>query len=155
MEQVIETFYKAFQKLDHETMNSCYHDDIVFHDPGFGHLHGDDAKGMWTMLCKRAKDFKLEFSDIKVDGNRGSAHWEAWYTFSQTGRSVHNIIDAEFEFKDGKIIKHNDHFNLKRWAGQALGWKGKLLGGTTFFQNKLQAQTNGLLKKFMAQEVQH
>lgn len=148
MEDLIKTFYTAFQQQDHEAMNACYHDDIVFHDPGFGELHGEDAKAMWTMLCKKAQDFSLEFSDVKVNGDKGSAHWEAKYTFSQTGRSVHNIIDAQFEFKDGKIIKHNDHFNLHRWAGQALGFKGKLLGGTKFFQKKLQAQTNGMLRKF-------
>ncbi len=148
MENLINTFYTAFQKQDHETMNSCYHDDIIFQDPAFGELHGDDAKAMWTMLCQRAKDFSLEFSDIKVNGDKGSAHWEARYTFSQTGRTVHNIIDAEFEFKDGKIIKHTDHFDLHRWAGQALGLKGKLLGGTKFFKRKLQAQVKGTLKKF-------
>lgn len=148
MKDLITTFYTAFQQQDHQTMNSCYHDDIVFHDPGFGELHGDDAKAMWTMLCERAKDFKLEFSDIKADENTGSAHWEAKYTFSQTGRSVHNIIDAKFQFKDGKIIKHTDHFDLHRWAGQALGLKGKLLGGTGFFKKKLQAQTKGLLRKY-------
>jgi len=152
MEDLINTFYTAFQKQDAKAMNACYHDDIVFHDPGFGELRGAEAKAMWTMLCQRAKDFSLEFSNVKANENKGSAHWEAKYTFSQTGRSVHNIIDAEFEFQDGKIIKHTDHFNLHRWAGQALGLKGKLLGGTGFFKKKLQAQTKGMLRKFMSSQ---
>ncbi|KAA1247763.1 nuclear transport factor 2 family protein [Aquimarina sp. RZ0] len=129
-------------------MISCYHDDILFEDPAFGILKGDRAKKMWKMLCKNAKDFKVEFSNIKANDQSGSAHWEAWYIFSQTRRSVHNRIDAQFEFKDGKIIKHTDHFNLHRWASQAIGFKGKLLGGTNFFKKKLQQQTNKLLDKF-------
>lgn len=147
---IIEEFYTAFNELDAERMVACYHDDIVFHDPGFGKLKGERAKAMWRMLCKSAKDFSLEFSDVKLSGDKGSAHWEPTYTFSQTGKRVHNIIDATFELKDGKIIKHTDVFDIHRWASQAMGWKGKLLGGTGFFQKKLHQQTAKMLDKFMA-----
>lgn len=146
--ELITTFYTGFSNQDAASMNACYHDSIVFEDPAFGQLKGQDAKDMWSMLCESAQDLKVEFSQIKADGNKGSAHWEAWYTFSQTGRKVHNIIDAEFEFKDGKIIKHTDTFNLHKWAGQALGFKGKLLGGTKFFKKKLNESTNKLLVKY-------
>ncbi len=149
MKTLIETFYTAFQNCDADTMVSCYHDDVVFEDPAFGKLKGDRAKNMWRMLCKNAKDLKIEFSEIEANTTTGKAHWEAWYSFSQTGRNVHNKIDAQFEFKDGKIIKHIDHFNLHKWASQALGWKGKILGGTSFFRKKLNQQTNTLLNKFI------
>ncbi|KZS41367.1 limonene-1,2-epoxide hydrolase [Aquimarina aggregata] len=150
MKELIKTFYTGLSELDADKMISCYHEDVIFEDPGFGQLKGDRAKAMWRMLCKNARNFKVEFSKIESDDQHGSAHWEAWYTFSKTGRPVHNIIDAKFEFKDGKIIKHTDHFNLHRWASQAIGWKGKLLGGTKFFKKKLTLQTNTLLDKFMA-----
>lgn len=149
MKELITTFYTGLSELNAEKMIACYHDDILFEDPGFGKLKGERAKNMWRMLCKNAQNFRIEFSEINVDDHTGSAHWEAWYSFSQTGRSVHNIIDAQFEFKEGKIIKHTDHFNLHRWASQALGWKGKLLGGTGFFKKKLHQKTNRLLDKFM------
>jgi len=148
MEALIKTFYTGFSELDAEKMISCYHKDIVFEDPAFGKLEGANAGKMWKMLCKNAKNFKIEFSQINATDQNGSAHWEAWYTFSKTGRNVHNSIDAQFEFKDGKIIRHIDHFDLHRWASQAIGWKGKLLGGTNFFKKKLQQQTNRLLDKF-------
>ncbi|WP_298314647.1 nuclear transport factor 2 family protein [uncultured Aquimarina sp.] len=150
MKELIETFYTGLGEQNAEKMISCYHEDVVFEDPAFGKLNSDRAKKMWKMLCKNGKDMKIEFSKTEANDQKGSAHWEAWYTFSQTGRSVHNSIDAEFEFKDGKIIKHTDHFNLHRWASQAIGWKGKLLGGTNFFKKKLQQQTNRLLDKFQA-----
>ncbi|WP_439151156.1 nuclear transport factor 2 family protein [Winogradskyella sp.] len=60
------------------------------------------------------KDFKVVYSNIKTNGNNASAHWEAFFTFSKTGRKVHNKIDASFEFKDGLIIKHTDGFNLHK-----------------------------------------
>ncbi|MEP6926285.1 MAG: nuclear transport factor 2 family protein [Ginsengibacter sp.] len=148
MKSLIETFYAAFQKRDAETMISCYHDNIVFQDPAFGELKNEDAKAMWRMLCKNATDLKIEFSDINASLKKGSAHWEAWYSFSKTGRRVHNIVEAEFEFRDSKIIKHTDTFNLHKWASQAMGWKGKLIGGTGFFKNKMHQQTNKMLQDF-------
>jgi hypothetical protein len=103
------------------------------------------------MLCEsqKGKDFKVIYSDIKTNTNKGSAHWEAFYRYSKTGRRVHNKIDATFEFKDGLIIKHTDRFNLHKWAKQAMGFKGLLLGGTGFFKKKLNTQTNYLLNKYI------
>ncbi|MEM1137202.1 MAG: nuclear transport factor 2 family protein [Bacteroidota bacterium] len=148
MQALIEHFYTSFQMKDAKGMNSCYHEEIEFTDPAFGTLKGEDVKSMWEMLCKNAVDFKLEFSDVKANKNIGRAHWEAWYTFSKTGRAVHNIIDAQFEWKDGKIVKHYDAFNLHRWAKQALGFKGWLLGGTVFFKKKIQQQTRKSLDSY-------
>ena len=150
MEDVIQIFYTAFAELDSEKMATCYHKDIVFEDPAFGQLKGIHAGNMWRMLCEsqKGKEFIVTSSSITADNSKGSAHWEAKYNFSKTGRKVHNKIDAEFEFKDGLIIKHTDLFNLHNWAKQALGFKGLLLGGTSFFKKKLNAQTKSLLEKF-------
>ena len=41
----------------------------------------------------------------RVDDRGGSAHWEAWYTFSATGRKVHNVVEANFEFADGRVLR--------------------------------------------------
>ena len=129
-------------------MISCYHDNIIFQDPVFGDLNGENARAMWRMLCQNAIDLRIEFSDINASLKKGSVHWEAWYSFSKTGRKVHNVVEAEFQFKDSKIIKHTDTFNLHNWASQAMGWKGKLLGGTAFFKNKMHQQTNKMLVDF-------
>jgi ketosteroid isomerase-like protein len=58
-EDVINTFYIAFSKLDAATMNSCYSNDIVFSDPAFGLLKGDEVRGMWQMLCTNAKYYSF------------------------------------------------------------------------------------------------
>ena len=150
MKSIIENFYRAFDNLDAESMIDCYHKDIKFEDPAFGVLNGEKAKNMWRMLChsQKGKDFKVKASNIAYNNMKGTADWEAYYTFSKTGRKVHNVINAEFEFKDGKIINHFDQFDLYKWSKQALGFKGLLLGWTTFFKKKLNAQTNKLLSEF-------
>lgn len=155
MENIIKIFYTALNNCDGPTMASCYHDDIVFEDPAFGVLKGERAKAMWLMLCESQNEtsFNVEFSNVNANDNSGSAHWEAHYTFSKTGRKVHNKIDAKFEFKDGLIIRHTDEFDLHKWAKQALGIKGIFFGGMRFFKNKLQSQTNYMLDNYIKKAV--
>ncbi len=108
--QLIEKFYAAFSKRDAETMVSCYHPSIHFSDSVFHDLRGPRAGAMWKMLCERATTLTIESSGIAADDKIGRAHWEARYDFTATGRKVHNVIDARFEFADGKIIRHADTF---------------------------------------------
>lgn len=155
MEDTIKEFYEAFHKLESEKMVKYYHADIIFEDPAFGILKGERAKNMWRMLCHSQKDkgFKISFHNISSKNNKGFAKWEAFYNFSLTGRKVHNKINAEFEFKDGLIIKHTDSFNMHDWAKQAMGFKGFLLGKTSFFKSKLQKKTNYLLDSFIKENI--
>jgi hypothetical protein len=82
----------------------------------------------------------------------GSAHWEARYLFSATGRKVHNIIDARFELRDGKIVRHADSFDLWRWSGMALGAKGKLLGWAPPIKNAIHRTAIRGLEAFEAKQ---
>lgn len=148
-ENLIETFYTSFQKLDAEAMSRCYHPEIRFSDPVFPDLAGAEVTGMWKMLCSQAKNFELTFSDIQANDQTGKAHWEAQYDFSATGRRVHNKIDAEFEFRDGKIIRHTDAFNFWKWSRMALGPIGFLLGWTPLVRKKVQRQARERLSKSM------
>jgi ketosteroid isomerase-like protein len=130
-------------------MAACYHPDVRFTDEVFIDLDGPHTAGMWRMLCERATDLKIETRDIEADDSTGSAHWEAWYTFTATGRPVHNKIDARFEFRDGKIVSHRDSFGFWRWASQALGAPGWLLGWTGFIRNRVRSQAARNLDKFL------
>jgi ketosteroid isomerase-like protein len=149
-QQVIERFYSAFQKLDYRTMNDCYSDDIVFNDPVFGLLMGNEAKVMWEMLCKNARDFSLTFSNIQLlDDEYATCNWVATYTFSKTGNKVVNKIKAFMKLQNGKIIEHSDAFRLSDWIGQALGWKGKLFGWMGWMKRKVQRSARKNLVSFI------
>ena len=145
--QLIEKFYSSFAAGDAEGMVSCYTDDIVFKDPAFGELKGDDAKNMWRMLLK-TPGIKITTHNITADDITGSADWIAEYTFSLTGKAVVNKVHADFIFSNGKIIKHTDYFSFWRWATQAFGIKGLLLGWMPFMKNKVREQALIRLRKF-------
>ncbi|MFT3949458.1 MAG: nuclear transport factor 2 family protein [Agriterribacter sp.] len=152
---IIERFYTAFQQKDASGMNACYSDDIVFSDPVFMLLKGDQVKCMWEMLCKNAKDFSLTFSDIELlDEEYATCKWQAIYTFSKTGKKVVNNVKAYMKLKDGKIIEHSDAFRLSTWIGQALGWKGILFGWTGFMKRAVQNNARKTLLKYMGREFE-
>jgi ketosteroid isomerase-like protein len=147
--ELIGSFYAAFRRRDHQAMAASYAPDAAFHDPVFETLRGWQIAAMWRMLCERATDLELTTDRITTDGDKGSAHWEARYTFTATGRRVHNLIDASFVFADGKIVRHIDTFDLYRWARQALGLKGRLLGWAPPVQNAIRAQAARGLEAFV------
>lgn len=148
--ELVTRFYEAFAKLDAEGMVACYHPEVVFSDAVFVDLRGFRAGAMWRMLCERAKGFELTFRDVRADDDTGAAHWDARYTFSATGRSVHNQIDAAFRFREGKIVDHRDTFDLWRWTRQALGVPGVLLGWAPFFQRTVRAKARAGLDDYVA-----
>ena len=108
---------------------------------------------MWEMLCKRGKDLQIEFRVLRGDDSGAAAHWDARYTFSGTGRRVLNSIDAEFELRDGMIVRHRDRFDLWRWTRMALGLKGVLLGWLPAVQNAVRAQAARSLAEFRARKT--
>jgi ketosteroid isomerase-like protein len=149
-EQLIERFYGAFAQKDGDTMAACYTPDARFHDPVFEELRGDEPGAMWRMLTARATDLRIELLEHQADDLLGSAHWRAHYTFAQTGRPVVNDIQATFGFRDGLIFEHDDEFSFYRWARQALGPQGLLLGWTPIVRGAVRKRARAGLDEFMA-----
>lgn len=147
--ELIQKFYTSFQKKDFKAMQECYADGVHFSDDAFPGLIGKQAKAMWHMLAIGGKDLQLTFSNVTANETTGSCDWVATYTFSLTGNKVINKVHAEFEFNNGKITRHTDSFDFYKWAGQAFGFKGQLLGWTSFFKNKVQATTKSRLAAFI------
>ena len=53
---------------------------------------------------------------------------------------------ALFAFRDGRIVRHVDRFDLWRWLRQALGAKGALLGWLPPVQGAVQVQAAKALR---------
>ena len=146
---LIERFYRAFQQRDGAAMAACYHANARFCDPVF-ELEGARVGAMWKMLTSRGTDLRVEFGNVSADAASGGADWQAWYKFSATGRPVHNIISARFRFAEGLIIEHVDTFDFWRWARQALGPVGLLLGWSPMVRGKVRVQAARALDQYMS-----
>ncbi|WP_420583303.1 nuclear transport factor 2 family protein [Reichenbachiella sp.] len=150
---LIEKFYIAFNEKDAKTMAECYHKELEFEDPAFGVLDYKQACAMWDMLLSGNNNIEITFKNAWSENEFGGVDWEAKYPFSKTGRKVHNVIDAKFEFKDGLIVGHRDYFDFYKWSRMALGMPGILLGWTSYLHKKVQAQCATMLKKYMAEQT--
>lgn len=130
-------------------MQNCYSDEAVFNDPVFTNLDAEKVRSMWEMLVKRGTDLHINFKIVETTDCSGSVEWIATYSFGPKKRKVINKINAKFEFKNGKIVKHTDEFSFPNWSRQALGTPGLLLGWTSFLKKKVQKTAMKGLKDFM------
>ena len=132
--QLIAKFYEALDRRDAPTMIACYAPEATFTDPVFGKLDAAGVAAMWRMLCERGKDLVITFD-------------------RPTGRRVVNEIDAAFTFRHGLIVEHVDTFNLKRWAKQALGLSGHVLGFTPLLAPMVRKQAAASLAAWRKREA--
>lgn len=142
-------FYSAFNKKDFVTMQNAYHPEAIFSDPVFPKLCANEVKAMWQMLVTSAQDLQVTCHNINADDNKATCQWHALYTFTATGRKVHNVIHASYTFKDGKIVQHHDQFSFWRWSRMALGATGWVLGWSPMVKNKVRKTAGGRLRKFI------
>ncbi|MCA1822945.1 MAG: nuclear transport factor 2 family protein [Frankia sp.] len=138
-QRTLARFYAAFAERDGATMAACYAPGATFADPVFTDLSDGEPGAMWRMLTSRARDLKVVLVESTADEHAGSAFWVATYTFAQTGRPVMNKVRSTFRFDDsGRITGQRDEFGFHRWARQALGLPGLLLGWTPMLRKKVQ-----------------
>ena len=62
---------------------------------------------------------------------------------------MHNRIQASFGFQDGRIVRHQDQFSLYRWAAQALGPKGLLVGWAPPVQQAIRRNAARTLESYI------
>ena len=151
---LIARFYAALDRHDAAAMAACYAPEATFSDPVFPSLDAAGVAAMWRMLCARGKDLRVVASGIEANDDAGRAHWDATYSYSATGRAVENRIDAAFAFRDGLIVRHDDRFDLWRWARQALGAPGWLLGWASPMQHAIRAKAADALAAWRGREAE-
>ncbi len=150
--ELIRRFYAAFGERNGDAMAALYASGARFSDPVFQDLRGKEPGAMWRMLTGRSDDLTVELLEHEASGDRGSARWLAHYTFTQTGRPVENDVRASFRFADGLIVEHRDEFDFHRWARQALGTSGLLLGWTPLLRAAVRRRARAGLDEFLARD---
>jgi hypothetical protein len=68
---------------------------------------------------------------------------------------VHNVIEARFRFEDSRIREHHDSCDFERWARQALGLVGVVLGETEFLHHQVRESARKKIDKFIAEHPEY
>lgn len=122
---ILEQYYKAFNEKNFEGMLSLLSNDVV-HEINEGETQiGVDAfrtflKGMDTYYDETAINLVLMTND---DNSRGSAEFRIQGTYKVTcqglpparGQQYDLPVGAFFEFKNGKITRVTNYYNLNLW----------------------------------------
>jgi hypothetical protein len=152
-QELIQRFFHCFAGGDYRGMQECLHTDVEFSDIGFDLLGKYRVGAMWSMICD--KGTQIMFRNVEADDSHGSAHWECHYDFQKEegakAHSVHNIIESTFRFEEGLIREHHDSCDFERWAHQALGLVGVVLGETEFLHSQVREAAKTKLDKFIAE----
>lgn len=91
--ELIAKFYQSFSDGNAKGMVACYHEDVTFQDPVFGHLKGVEAVQMWEMLLSRRMDStSISFDSVKASTEGGTANWTAKYVYGEKKRPVINEV---------------------------------------------------------------
>lgn len=149
---LLQRFYAAFDRRDGAAMAACYAPQARFDDPAFVGLHGAEPGAMWRMLTGRSPDLTVDLVACSADGDRGEADWVARYTFGPGKRLVTNRVHSTFRFADGLIAEQRDSFDFHRWARQALGLPGLLLGWTPLLRARVRRTARAGLDAFLAEQ---
>lgn len=148
-DKTIHQLYTSIANRAISNIKTCYAPTARFNDPVFDTLVGNEIPKMWRMLIEKSKgNLEIEYTIIKSNEHKSSVEWIATYTFGKNKRKIRNVIQSEFYFKDGLIIKQNDDFNIWTWSKQAFGFSGFLFGWTGYMQNKIQEKANLALKNY-------
>ena len=155
-QKLVQRFFHAFAEGDYLGMQQCLHSDVEFTDIGFD-LSGKQVSAMWHMICE--KGTQIMFRNVQADDAQGTAQWECHYDFQKDEgskpHSVHNVIEARFRFENGLIREHHDSCDFERWARQALGLVGAVLGEFEFLHKKVRESANAKIEKFIADHPEY
>ena len=143
---LLQRLFTALDQHNHATMGSCYHAEATFHDIAFNLERRQRIQSMWHMICE-GTDIRAEFEVVHANEQEGRVNLVDDYTFTDTGRHVHNVIDSRFRFRDGLIAEHRDLCDAHAWGAMALGGVGGFLAGRIRLLRSLKA--NRLLQKFI------
>jgi uncharacterized protein len=128
-------FYDALARRDAAALAGMYAFDAAFEDPVF-RLRGAEIGRMWEVLLGRAREFSVQYTIARAARDEGTVEWTARYLFGGK-RPVVNVILSELSFREGRIVTQKDAFDFPRWAAQALGPVGRLLGRFAWFRRSV------------------
>jgi ketosteroid isomerase-like protein len=148
---LLKRLYSSLDRHDHQAMAKCYHPDARFRDIAFDLRGRKQIHAMWHMISRT--DIAATFDVVHADGSAGRVNLRDNYTFSDTGRRVHNVIDSHFRFRDGLIVDHQDFCDARVWAAMALGGASGFLAGRLRILRASKAKA--MLRAFIAEHPEY
>jgi ketosteroid isomerase-like protein len=147
-EALIRRFYARLAARDAEGALACYHPEVFFSDPLHPRLRGEPARDLWRLRLGDPAFGEIALEEASADANGALTRWTAHGVVR--GRPVTIRGRSMFAFRDGRIVRHYDHYSLWRWTAQAFGSVGAALGWFGPFRWALRTRAARALERFSA-----
>lgn len=147
-EALIRRFYARLAARDAEGALACYHPEVFFSDPLHPRLRGEAACDLWRLRLAGEGFARITLEAASGDADEGLARWSAAGVVR--GRPVAIRGRSMFAFREGRIVRHYDHYSLWRWTAQAFGAVGAALGWFGPFRWALRSRATRALERFSA-----
>lgn len=147
-EALVRRFFERLAARDAPGAAACYHADIFYSDPLFPRLRGAAAGELWRMRLEALESLEIRLEEAQGDADGAHAVWSLLY--AQGPRTVAVRVRSMFGFRDGRISRHDDHFSFWRWAAQAYGARGAMLGWFGPFRWAVRRRLGRAFERFSA-----
>lgn len=113
----VDKFVEIYQQLDStnlDLLSDIYCDNIQFIDP-MHEINGIvELSRYFANLYSNVKHCQFDISDSFNSGNNAFIYWTMHYAHPKlsSGKTISVDGHSKLIFKDGKIIKHRDYFNV-------------------------------------------
>ncbi len=118
--RLLERFFAAVQRRDHQAVAACYDEGATFEDIAFALSGRRRIHAMWHMIAR--SDMRLTYAIEHAGAGEGVARWTAEYTFrdrdGSPGRHVRNEVRSTFTIADVQILRQVDRCDAVGGAGR-------------------------------------
>jgi ketosteroid isomerase-like protein len=106
---LILTVHKAIELGDHDTLDSCLHDDVTYRRPGSPVISGREAVIDWYRRKRTALTSTIHIDELVVEGDRAVAMGMVEGR-ARDGSPIHERFADAYRFQDGLVRDRTTYF---------------------------------------------
>jgi hypothetical protein len=112
--QVLSRYQHAFSEGSVESIKRCYAADVIYFDPLYGYLHGDQVGYMWASKFDEFATFTISTGEV---ADQGDGYYKMKYDIAYTSRSQMSIkmaVQCFFKIDDERMMQQSRKNKARR-----------------------------------------
>jgi hypothetical protein len=149
-EKCISKLFTAIETGDTYSIMECYHDFSTIYDPIVGTIYGEVAPYYPSLLATSFLSARIEVTKLVTEKLSGFAEVKIQLTRRESNKVITCRGRLEFEFKDGKICRQVNEYNVWHLMREIDGKPGSLFGMLPSYRRKYKVKILKALNDYYA-----
>lgn len=148
--QVLLDYSNSFEKRNIKAMTACYTSDVIYFDPLFGYLDGEQVTAMWQLRLSDLDQFAIALEKI---ADEGDGYYKMKYSISyrkKDNRPVSMNVQVFFKLDQNRIVEQSEAFSVHALLKQERGMIGHLMGWNRMMQQARKNKARKELLKYLS-----